>query len=138
MSVNMFCDSKNLHNEADVEQFFVIRLLKDLHYPDNAIRPKTSLSQLTIGGLRDIPKSSYKPDYALKKSRRIRWIVEVKAPSENLNNHVWQPKGYCMLLNGQYSNNNPVQYYVLTNSKQTRIYKWDVNDPVLELKFEDL
>ncbi|MBO6112602.1 MAG: N-6 DNA methylase [Lachnospiraceae bacterium] len=137
MSVNMFCDSKNLHNEADVEQFFVIRLLKDLHYPDNAIRPKTSLSQLTIGGLRDIPKSSYKPDYALKKSRRIRWIVEVKAPSENLNNHVWQPKGYCMLLNGQYSNNNPVQYYVLTNSKQTRIYKWDVNDPVLELKFED-
>ena len=90
---NIFCLLEDLHNEADVEQFFVCRLLNALQYPDDAIRPKESLSNLVIGGMRGLPQGEYRPDFALKKQRRIRWIVEAKAPDELLDRHVWQPKG---------------------------------------------
>lgn len=134
---NMFCDSNDLHNEADVEALFINRLLSHLGYPDDAIKRKDSLSSLVVGGMRGVPQREYKPDYALKKQRRIRWIVEAKAPEENLDNHVWQPKGYCLLINGEYHNANPVQFYLLTNGRKTRLYRWDRNAPELEMDFSE-
>lgn len=134
---NVFCNINDLKNEADVEQLFVCRLLSKLNYPDNSIRPKECLSNLIVGGLRNIPQREYRPDFALKKRRRIRWIIEAKAPTENLDNHIWQPKGYCMLLNGEYEDCNPTKYYMLTNGIETRLYLWDRNAPILELKFQD-
>ena len=35
---NVFCDSNDLHNEADVEALFAEPLLNALGYPDNRIR----------------------------------------------------------------------------------------------------
>ncbi len=134
---NIFCALEDLHNEADVEQFFVFRLLSALQYPDDAIRPKSSLSSLVVGGMRGIPQGEYRPDFALKKQHRIRWIIEAKAPGEALDRHVWQPKGYCMLLNGEFRDTNPTKYYLLTNGQKTRLYSWDRNAPELELDFED-
>lgn len=134
---NMFCDINDLHNEADVEALFIDRLLNYLHYPDDAIKRKDSLSSLVVGGMRGVPQREYKPDYALKKQRCIRWIIEAKAPYENLDNHLWQPKGYCLLINGEYRDSNPVQYYVLTNGRKTRLYKWDRNVFEMELDFFD-
>jgi len=128
---------EDLHNEADVEQLFLCRLLGALQYPDDAIRPKESLSSLIVGGMRGIPQREYRPDFALKKHRRIRWIIEAKSPDESLERHVWQPKGYCMLLNGEFRNSNPTKYYMLTNGKKTRLYRWDRNACELELDFSD-
>lgn len=134
---NIFCFLEDLHNEADVEQFFVCRLLNKLQYPDDAIRPKESLSNLVIGGMRGLPQREYRPDFALKKQRRIRWVIEAKAPDELLDGHVWQPKGYCMLLNGEFNDSNPTKFYMLTNGKKTRLYRWDRNAPEIELDFSD-
>ncbi len=134
---NLFCEFNDLHNEADVEQLLICRLLSALQYPDDAIRPKDSLSNLIIGGMRGVPQGEYRPDFALKKQRRIRWIIEAKAPGESLDRHVWQPKGYCMLLNGEFRDCNPTKYYMLTNGAKTRLYLWDRNAPELELDFSD-
>ncbi len=134
---NNYCQLEDLHNEADVEQLFICRLLSALHYPDAAIRPKDSLSNLIVGGMRGVPQGEYRPDFALKKQRRIRWIIEAKAPDEPLDRHVWQPKGYCMLLNGEFHDSNPTKYYMLTNGKKTRLYRWDRNAPEMELDFTD-
>lgn len=134
----MFCDLSSIETEADVEMFFVPRLLQYLDYPDNAILPKRSLSTLTVGGMRGIQQRDYKPDFALKKNRRTRWILEAKAPTENLDNHVWQPKGYCMLINGEYPRDeNPTEFFMLTNARKTRVYRWDRNECELELDFND-
>lgn len=134
---NIFCTLEDLHNEADVEQLFICRLLAALKYPDDAIRPKESLSSLIVGGMRGLPQGEYRPDFALKKQHRIRWIIEAKAPGEPLERHVWQPKGYCMLLNGEFQNSNPTKYYLLTNGIKSRLYSWDRNAPELELDFGD-
>jgi len=131
---NDFCRLADLKNEADVEQAFMRRLLEHLGYTDNQIRPKDSLTTLTVGGMRG-QSANYRPDFALKIVQHVRWIVEAKAPDENLDKHIWQPRGYCTLLNGEYRDDNPVKYFLLSNGSKTRLYQWDINDPILELNF---
>lgn len=133
---NKFCKISDLHNEADVEQNFARRFIESLGYRDDQIRPKDSLENLSVGLMRGTT-AKYRPDFAVKVGQLFRWILEAKAPEEPLDKHVAQPKGYCAVLNGQYKDRNPVAYYVLSNGHFTRLYKWDVNDPILELKFLD-
>lgn len=133
---NDFCRLADLKNEADVEQSFMRRLLEHLGYTDNQIRPKESLTTLTVGGMRG-QSANYRPDFALKVVQHVRWIVEAKAPGENLDKHIWQPRGYCTLLNGEYRDDNPVKYFLLSNGSKSRLYQWDINDPILELSFAE-
>lgn len=134
--INLFCDRANLHNEADVEQNFARRLIERLGYDDSQIRPKDSLTRLSVGRVRGRP-ANYRPDFAMKVGRRIRWIFEAKAPTENLDDHIWQPRGYCAVLNGQFEGENPVEFFILSNGIRTRLYRWDYNDPVLDMNFTD-
>jgi type I restriction enzyme M protein len=45
---NKFCLSADLSNEASVESFFVLRLLSELGYSDNEIKPKQAIQALQI------------------------------------------------------------------------------------------
>lgn len=134
---NKYCKKADLRNESDVEQSFVRRLIEDLGYSDAEIRSKETLSKLTVGGLRGMSQQLYRPDFAIKVINKILWIVEAKSPNEALDKHFWQPTAYCRLLNGEYRGENPTEYFLLTNGLQTRLFKWDENDPTLTLNFED-
>lgn len=134
-ALNLFCERKDLSNEAAVESFFVLPLLKALGYRNNQIQPKTSISELSVP--RGSKKVNYKPDFALTYRRKPRWVIDAKHPNESLDSWVEQCSGYCLLLNQQFDDDNPVEYFVLTNGILTRLYKWDVGTPLLEIKFED-
>lgn len=134
---NKYCTLGSLRNEADVEQNFVRRLLADLGYSDTEILLKQSLDALTVGGLRGHPQALYKPDFGLRVKRHVRWIVEAKARSENLDKHEWQPRAYCVLLNGTAKGERPVKHHLLTNGEETRLYDPNLNDPILKLEFSD-
>jgi type I restriction enzyme M protein len=134
---NRFCRLADLRNEADVEQSFVRRVLEFLGYADAEIIPKESLRNLTVGGLRGMPQALYRPDFALSVSGNIRWIVEAKDTGEDLDRHVWQPRAYCVLLNGEEADESPVLYYMLTNARETRIYRPNVNRAAISLRFTD-
>ena len=131
---NLFCDIRDLANESDVEQSFARRLLEELGYPDRAIRTKATLEKLSV---RRLAGDSHKPDFALKVAGHIRWILEVKHPEKDLKIHVSQARGYCDAINGSYSQEKPVKYFVLTNAKKTQVYLVGTDDPVLELDFAD-
>ena len=133
MPRNKFCDRQDLHNEADVEQVFVRRLLAALGYQDRAIRPKVALEQLTVGSIDEGPL--HRPDFALKVSGHIRWIVEAKAPSERLELHIGQADGYCSAINTSYKTVSPVEYFVLSNGFQTNLYRPGTSTPVATLTF---
>lgn len=133
---NKYCKLSSLRNEADVEQSFVRRLLEDLGYSDDEIRPKNSLTELSVGGLRGQPQEKYRPDFALKVKRKVRWIVEAKDPDEQLTKHVWQPRAYSVVMNGG-DNERPVQYYVLTNGRKTQVFDPNENNALLTLDFGD-
>lgn len=132
---NKYCSYDSLHNEADVEQNFVRRMLEDLGYSDREIRPKDSLRSLTIGGMRGQRQAGYRPDFALVVEGKVRCVIEAKSPDENLDRHEWQPRGYAVLLNGEDSEERPVRYYLLTNGTETRIYHIDRNRPLFVVPF---
>ncbi len=134
---NKYCAKSDLRNEADVEQSFVRRLLEDLGYSDAEIVPKNSLAELSIKGMRGKPQEHYRPDFGLRIKKNVRWTVEVKAPGEQLNHHVWQSRQYCVILNGTEAQERHVRYHLLTNGLETRLYDPYLNDPHLEMSFGD-
>jgi type I restriction enzyme M protein len=134
---NIFCSMSVLENEADVENFFIMKFFKALGYEDKHIKPKHSLQKLSAKKLNSRRAEKFRPDFAICVNGNIRMIVEAKATSEDLDNYVLQARDYCTTLNGEYENSKPVRYFVLSNAKKTRLYQYDLNKPLLELNFED-
>ncbi|MDO8684158.1 MAG: N-6 DNA methylase, partial [Armatimonadota bacterium] len=136
VSENLFCKLSVLDSEADVEALFVERLLVKLHYPDDRIQRKDSLSTLAIG--KGSRKEQYKPDYVLLGEKKIpRVVVDAKSPSVIPENYHYQVSGYALALNQQHEHDNPVQFVIVSNGHKTLVYPWDTNKPCLELSFMD-
>jgi len=124
------CSRTILKNESDVEVFFIVPLLKYLGYRDSQIKNKKSLKEL---GVRKSPRgkaSNYRPDFLVVANESVQIIVEAKSPLENIDDWVWQPKGYSVILNSEHKDSNPVQYFMLCNGLETRIYRWDYDRPL--------
>jgi len=134
MVKNKYCEIKDLTNESSVEQFFVIRLLKDLGYPDKSIMPKKSLSKLTIG--RGSKKENYKPDYALKIEKRIRILIDAKSTNEKIEDYFYQISNYALSLN-QKDQKQPVKYCILTNGLKFSLYEWNKEEPIIKMDFDN-
>jgi len=135
MVKNIFCDKKDLVNESDVEQFFVIRLLKKLGFKDKDIKTKKSIEELTIG--RGSRKEKYKPDYVLFIKKKPKIVIDAKEPNEKIDDYLYQTSGYSLSLNQKFDNENPIEYFILTNGLILKLFKWDKEKPILTLKFED-
>ncbi len=128
---NIYCERKDLSNEASVETFFVNRMLADLGFKDKHIKTKESLKNLTIArGSKQYP---YKPDYCIV-IKKPKLIVDAKSTNENVHNWVEQCAHYCLLLNRK---NERVEYFIVTNGIKTVLHKWDKEEPILELDFGD-
>lgn len=132
---NLFCSRADLQNEASVETFFVNRFLEALGYRDSQIQTKKSISVLAVP--QGSSKVKYKPDYVLTYRNKPKWVLDAKAPDESLDKWVEQCSGYCLLLNQSFPDENPVEFFVLTNGLLTRVYRWDFGAPSLELSFTD-
>lgn len=125
-----FCARTDLNNESDVELFFIGPLLTYLGYKNSQIKNKQTLKEL---GVRKSPRGkaiNYRPDFLVMASTSAKFLVEAKSPSENLDDWTWQPKAYSVMLNSEYQQSNPVQYYILSNGLETRVYRWDYDNPV--------
>ncbi len=132
---NIFCDSNELHNEADVEALFVEPLLQSLGYPNNRIKRKTSIEELPLPttGAR---AERYRPDYVLMDSAgKPVVVVDAKSPEEKPSNYRYQVTGYSLLINQRYED-NPIRYCVVSNGFVTELLEWDIEAPVLVLRFQ--
>lgn len=133
---NKYCSLRDLTNESSVEQFFVIRLLKDLGFSDSEILTKTSIKELVIG--KGSKKINYKPDYAIKLRNKIRLLIDAKDPKENIDNYFYQISGYALRINQEYqTEDKPTRLCILTNGVVTKLYNWANSTPIAELNFED-
>jgi type I restriction enzyme M protein len=132
---NKYCSSIDLTNEASVETFFVIRLLKDLGYEDKEIKTKQSIEDLRVGKGRKRGES-YKPDFIITTKNKPRWIIDAKGVNEQIENYTYQCSNYSLQINQKYED-TPLRFYMLTNALLTRIYQWDKEDAVMSLRFSD-
>ena len=132
---NVFCDSDDLRNEADVEALFVEPLIRQLGYPDNRIRRKAAIESLPIP--RGHRVENYCPDYVLLDSMgQPTVVIDAKSPTENPSDFRYQVSGYSLLINQRYDK-NPVRYCVVTNALNTELLQWDRGEPELVLRFMD-
>ncbi len=132
---NKYCHSTDLTNEASVESFFILRLLKDLGYDDREIKTKQSIEDLKVGKGRKRGES-YKPDFIITAKDKPRWIIDAKNVNEQIENYTYQCSNYSLQINQKYED-NPLRFYMLTNAFLTRIYNWDKEDAVISLRFAD-
>ena len=130
---NLFCDSENLRNEADVEASFIEPLIKHLGFPANRIRRKAAIERLPIPhGSRT---SSYAPDYVLfDATGKPVAIIDAKSPSENPADYRFQVSGYALVINQRYDS-NPIRYCIVSNGLKTELLWWDRDEPELSLRF---
>lgn len=133
-SQNKFCSATDLSNEASVEFFFLMRLVKELGYTDEEIKTKHSIKEVSIP--RGSKKELYKPDFVLVPKKAPRWLIDAKSTMENIEDFTYQCAGYALQINRKYQN-RPLRYYMLTNGLLTRVYTWDQEEPILSLRFED-
>lgn len=131
---NKFCNSTDLTNEASVESFFVLRLLKDLGYEDKEIHTKQAIQKLKVAKGRK--RELYKPDFVLVVNRKPQWLIDAKGVEERVENFTYQCAGYSLLINQKYTD-RPLRFYMLTNGLLTRVYMWDQEEAVLSLRFRD-
>lgn len=131
---NKYCSSTVLGNEASVDSFFVLPLLKDLGYENEDIKTKESIETLNIPKGRK--KERYKPDYMLVCRDKPRWLIDAKNTEEKPEDWTHQCAGYSLLVNRR-RKDKPLRFYMLTNELLTRVYEWTEEDPVLSLNFAD-
>lgn len=131
---NLFCKRSDLKNEADVETWFLNKLLAHLSYDPEDINLKTSLKEYKIG--KGSKSSFYKPDYVIVVDKFPILVIDAKSPDENIENWTSQCSSYCLELNKGYEH-NPVEYYLISNGISTSLYKWDKSNPLISLNFED-
>jgi len=129
---NLYCERKLLTNEASVERCFVDRFLTDFGFKDKHIRTKESIDKLAVA--KGSRKLKYKPDYCVFVKKQPKLIIDAKSPSEDVLDWVEQCAHYCLLLNRR---RKTVDYFLLTNGLRTALFKWDKENPLLELGFED-
>ena len=134
LSKNLFCEKSVLGNEASVETFMLVRMLKALGYKDSQIRTKEQIDTLVVNEGRR--RANYMPDYVMTYRGKPRWVLDAKSCSEDIDHWIGQCQSYCMIMNSK-QKDNPVKCFMLSNGLRAKVYKWDNEEPILELSFED-
>ena len=133
---NKFCEKTALRNESDVEQFFVVQLLKDLGYKDTNILTKHAIPAYIIG--KGQKQQKHIPDYQVRVGKTPVMIVEVKHPEKSISRGcITEAQDYATVVNRGFIGNNPIQYVLATNGIKTSLAKVDENRTLINLKFED-
>lgn len=129
---NMFCKIADLTNEASVESFFISKLLEDLGYKPDNIKPKVSIKQEKMAN--GAKSYYYKPDYVIHKNNVDLLVIDAKSTKEHIEDYVEQCVHYCIILNRDH---RTIRFFMLSNGIKTALYSLESSVPVLELAFWD-
>jgi len=134
---NKFCKWNELTNESSVEDFFILPLLKDLGFTNEDIRSKQSIDEITVSKRGGRKKEPFKPDFVLVLKDAPRLLIDAKATNISISDFEYQCRGYCLSLNLKFTEEKPLNYFILSNGRLTSLYKWDEEKPILMLDFVD-
>lgn len=119
---------EDLHNESDVEQKFIVRLLtasppEGLGYSLSDFRSKADLRTLVID--KGSSKKRYYPDYAIILHGLPLMIIEAKAPGEDLDEALREAILYAHQINLLYPASNPCSRVFATDGRKIVASRWD-------------
>ncbi|MFQ4145944.1 AAA family ATPase [Chlorogloeopsis sp. ULAP02] len=111
-------------NESEVESKLIVQYL----LPQLGYTPDTWHQEITFGKIRldFLAFAAQAIPFVLDVNSPLSLVMEAKNPKQNLNNHVHRLKNYLISLN--------VEYGLLTNGKEIRIYQKSQDD--IQLVFQ--
>lgn len=134
---NKFCKLRNLRNESDVEQNFIIRLLDDLGFTEDYRETKATLQPAQIDKGRR--RRSYVPYYVcyLDTAHKLpALIVDAKSPREDSVDGLTDAQLYASVLRRKLPLPKPEQFCIGSNGAVTLIAHYD-SDKARKLLFDD-
>lgn len=136
---NKFCKLKNLRNESDVEQNFVVRLLDDLGFTDDYRETKATLHSFNIekGKRRRV----YVPDYICyldKAHKRPVLVVDAKSPTEAAMDGATDAQLYASVLRRALPDHKSDQFCLGSNGQRTLVLHYDSDVVRYDLDFSDI
>jgi type I restriction enzyme M protein len=135
---NKFCKARNLRNESDVEQNFLVRLLDALGFSEDFRETKATLRPLSIDKGRR--KRIYVPDYVCFLDRAHKYpalLVDAKPPNGNAVEGVTDAQLYGSVLRRKLSEPKPEQFCMGSTGITTMVCHYDSDVPRHELSFSD-
>lgn len=135
---NKFCTVKNLRNESDVEQFFMLPLLKELGYSEDYIETKTTIKEKSLG--KGKKRKNYKPDYicyADKEHLKPVLLIDTKSPYENAEYGLEDAQLYTAILRRSLEEPKPDQICIGSNGIRTLVKHYEANSLLYDLQFDD-
>lgn len=129
-------------NESDVEQKFIYPYLTSplpygLNLPSSVIQTKVNVRRFTIG--KGSETKLYYPDYLIVVAGLPLVVIEVKGPTENVNEGYRQARLYATELNALFeTGNNPCKYIIASNGIDFWYGPADQRDPSLKTTVSDL
>jgi hypothetical protein len=108
---NKFCKLRNLRNESDVEQNFIVRLLDDLGFTEDFRETKSSLRPENIDKGRR--RRLYVPDYVCYLDWAHKFpalVVDAKRPSGSAEEGVYDAQLYASILRRKLVQPKPDQF----------------------------
>lgn len=133
---NKYCALSNLANESDVEQFFVVPLLRDLGYGPEHLQTKSTIQPLNIG--KGKKKRPYIPDYLAyvnKNKDKPVLVIDAKHPKESAEAGVDDAQLYASVVRRQMKPPKPEQYCVGVNGDTLIVKHYDSDAVVQSIKF---
>ncbi len=136
--VNKYCSLSSLHNESDVEQFFILPLLADLGYGSDYVETKASIPEAIVG--KGKKKKAYVPDYLAFTARsKIKpvLIVDAKHPNESADAGVSDAQLYASVIRRKMAAPKPDQYCLGINGHRVVVKHYDSDAALHSLAFID-
>lgn len=135
---NKYCKLKNLRNESDVEQLFIVPLLDELGYSEDYRESKETLKETVVGKGKN--KKSYRPDfmcYSDKSHKRPVLIVDAKHPLKTAEEGVDDAQLYASVIRRKLDEPKPVQFCIGSNGIKTIVKHYERDVAEYQLDFKD-
>jgi len=133
-----FCKFKNLRNESDVEQNFLVPLLEDLGYTEDYRSSKETTQEVVVGkGKR---RRAYRPDficYSDKRHLRPVLVIDAKHPVKSAEEGVDDAQLYTSVIRRKLDDPKPVQFCIGSNGRITIAKHYDRDIEEYRLEFSD-
>jgi type I restriction enzyme M protein len=135
---NKFCNIKNLKNESDVEQNFLINVLDDLGFTEDYRETKGSIKSEKIGKGKN--RREYTPDYVcyldtLHKKPVL--IIDAKHPDVSPLEGATDSQMYASIIRRGLLKPKPDQFCIGSNGIETIVKHYDSNAILYELEFNE-
>ena len=138
---NMFCEFKELYNESDVEQKFIMPLLtspspEGMDYPLDIVATKHMLKVEMID--KGTKARAYAPDYLIQLNGIPLLVIEAKNPQESVEEGFREAQLYAQVLNNKFSHTiNPCNKIIACNGQTLLAGYSDSDKYEVQMSFND-